>query len=115
MSTQNPDIECQLWDTLTGLQDGALDISASKDFPLALSFTIKDIMDITKSKGSYSKTFKIPATEQNNKVLLNIFADGFYDVFNFIENKTVKIFFNSQLIISGGFKIKATVIDSKKQ
>tara|TARA_R110000744_G_scaffold168571_1_gene286282 strand:+ start:10381 stop:13860 length:3480 start_codon:yes stop_codon:yes gene_type:complete len=113
MSTQNPDIECQLWDTLTGLQDGALDISASKDFPLALSFTIKDIMDITKSKGSYSKTFKIPATEQNNKVLLNIFADGFYDVFNFIENKTVKIFFNSQLIISGGFKIKATVIDSK--
>ena len=52
MSTQNPDIECQLWDTLTGLQDGALDISASKDFPLALSFTIKDIMDITKSKGS---------------------------------------------------------------
>jgi hypothetical protein len=116
MATQNPDVQFQIYDTTTTPNwtlIGEIDVSSSKDFPIALTFTIKDVMDITKSKGSFSKTFKIPATAHNNDIFENIFADGFYDTYNFVENKSAKIYFNSQLIMEGGFKIKATVIDSK--
>ena len=115
MATQSPDVEFQVWDTLSSpyTHEGSLDVSSSVDFPIALTFTIKDVMDITKSKGSFSKTFKLPATRNNNELLKNLFADGFYDVLNYVEHKIAKIYFNSQLVMEGGFKIKATVIDTK--
>tara|TARA_Y100000592_G_scaffold34341_1_gene54613 strand:+ start:4484 stop:7978 length:3495 start_codon:yes stop_codon:yes gene_type:complete len=116
MATQNPDIQFQIFDTTTTpdwTMLGELDISSNKDFPLAITFSIKDVMDITKSKGSYSKTFKIPATRHNNDILENIFADGFYNSEIFVSNKFAKIYSNSQLIMEGQFRLKATVIDDK--
>lgn len=116
MASQNPNIQFQIFDTTTTpdwTMLGELDISSNKDFPLAITYSIKDVMDITKSKGSYSKTFKIPATAHNNKILENIFADGFYDAIEFVSDKAAKIYSNSQLIMEGQFRIKATVIDTK--
>ena len=43
---------------------GSLDVSSHSDFPLALTFTIADIRDINSRKGTFSKTFKIPATKK---------------------------------------------------
>ena len=40
-------------------------------FPLALTFAINDPSNIDNRKGSYSKTFQIPATANNNQVLKN--------------------------------------------
>jgi len=48
---------------------GELDVTNHVDFPLALTFQISDIKDITSTSGDYSKTFKIPATKNNNKIL----------------------------------------------
>lgn len=47
---------------------GELDVSSHDDFPLALTFQISDIKNITATSGDYSKTFKIPATKNNNKI-----------------------------------------------
>ena len=48
---------------------GRLDASTTDDFPLALTFAVNDPSQIDARKGSYSKTFNIPATKNNNKIL----------------------------------------------
>ena len=51
---------------------GTLDVTSHSEFPLALTFTISDIKDINARKGSFSKTFKIPATKNNNRIYKNV-------------------------------------------
>ena len=48
---------------------GSLDVTDHLEFPLALTFQITDLKDITSTSGDFSKTFKIPATKNNNKIL----------------------------------------------
>ena len=48
---------------------GELDVTSHSEFPLAITFQISDIKEITSTSGDYSKTFKIPATKNNNKIL----------------------------------------------
>ena len=52
---------------------GVLDVTSHSEFPLALTFAISDIKDINSRKGSFSKTFKIPATKNNNKLYKSIY------------------------------------------
>ena len=47
---------------------GTLDVGNHHEFPLALTFSISELRDITSRSGTYSKTFKIPATKNNNKI-----------------------------------------------
>jgi len=62
---------------------GELDITDHSDFPLALTFQISDFQDLTSTSGDYSKTFKIPATKNNNIILKNIYIP------NILNNNTV--------------------------
>ena len=55
---------------------GVLDIGNSTDFPLALNFSITDVRDLNATTGSYSKTFNIPATKNNNNILKGSYMDG---------------------------------------
>lgn len=73
-----PDVDsATLTVTVTELTDldwdasivGELDVTSHSDFPLALTFQIEDIQDLTSTSGDYSKTFRIPATKKNNKIL----------------------------------------------
>ncbi len=52
---------------------GVLDVSDHSEFPLAVSFQISDIQDITSSSGAFSKTFKVPATKNNNNLLKHVY------------------------------------------
>ena len=52
---------------------GELDVTDHSDFPLSLTFQISDIRDLTSSSGDYSKSFKIPATKNNNNILHHIY------------------------------------------
>lgn len=63
---------------------GNLDVGNSNDFPLALSFSVGEARDLQARTGTYSKTFKIPATKNNNKVLKGIYNEGYY-----VKNNTV--------------------------
>ena len=115
MGADNTDILFQIWDKETNTQYGALDVLSAVDFPVAMTYNIKDIMDIKKSKGSFTKTFKIPATRNNSEVLSTIFVEGTYEAFKIIEGKVAKIYCESQLIMQGGFKIKGVVQDKMVQ
>tara|TARA_R100000734_G_scaffold19138_1_gene18447 strand:+ start:10894 stop:14409 length:3516 start_codon:yes stop_codon:yes gene_type:complete len=112
---QRANIQFQIFDNTDNSIVGELDIQSSDTFPVALTYTIKDVQDIQKSKGSFSKNFKIPATRNNNDVLKSIFSDSFYNSFEFVENKSAKIFVDGSLIMQGQFKIKATIQDKIPQ
>ena len=50
---------------------GILDASTTEDFPLSINFSVNDPANIDARKGAYSKTFEVPATKNNNKILKN--------------------------------------------
>lgn len=52
---------------------GDLDVANHATFPLALNWAVTDLKDISRRTGSYSKTFKVPATKNNNRLLQYIY------------------------------------------
>ena len=70
---------------------GELDITDHSDFPLAITLQTSDIKDITSTSGDYSKTFKIPATKNNNKLLRHPFATTTDSNINVNENRPCRI------------------------
>ena len=65
---------------------GELDITDHSDFPLAMTFQISDFKDLTSTSGDYSKTFKIPATKNNNQIFKNLYIANI-DVDNKVTSK----------------------------
>jgi len=47
---------------------GELDITDSQDFPLAMSYAVSDGKNLEQRFGDYSKSFDVPATDNNNKL-----------------------------------------------
>ena len=45
-------------------------LDLSEDFNTSLNFSVKDFNEVSKSSGSYSKTIRVPATNNNKKALL---------------------------------------------
>ena len=84
---------------------GELDVTDHSDFPLAMTFQISDIKDLTSTSGDYSKTFKIPATKNNNKLLKNTYIPNIDADVNLTENKKCRILVNNLFSITGLIKI----------
>jgi len=74
---------------------GELDITDHSDFPLAMTFQISDFKDITSTSGDYSKTFKFPATKNNNNLLKHLYIPNNNVGSDITERKNCRI-------ISGG-------------
>jgi len=74
---------------------GELDITEHSEFPLAMTFQISDFKDITSTSGDYSKTFKFPATKNNNNILKHLYIPNINNDNNITEKKPCRI-------ISGG-------------
>ena len=55
---------------------GNLDVGNSKDFPLAMTFSIAEARDLNSRTGTYSKSFRIPATKNNNRILKTSYMSG---------------------------------------
>jgi hypothetical protein len=55
---------------------GELDVTNHDDFPLALTFQVSDIKNLSATTGDYSKTFKIPATKHNNQLFKNLYISN---------------------------------------
>jgi len=70
---------------------GELDITEHSDFPLAMTFQISDFKDITSTSGDYSKTFKFPATKNNNNLLKHLYIPNINVDNNITERKPCRI------------------------
>jgi hypothetical protein len=108
MSQYLPNIEFIIVDSTTANVTGYLEIEDITNFPLALTYSIKDVQDPQSSKGSFSKTFKLPATEHNNTILKNLYSDSLYETFQYVEDQDVQIFVDGMLVLQGKFQVKGT-------
>lgn len=84
---------------------GELDVTDHSDFPLAMTFQISDVKDLTSTSGDYSKTFKIPATKNNNKLLKHSYIANIDTDVNLTENKKCRILINNLYSLKGLIKI----------
>ena len=91
---------------------GELDVSSHSDFPLALTFNIADYKDIEARKGSFSKTFIIPATGNNNSLLKNLYVPNSTFSGNPItEQKKCRIIIGRLYSIKGVLKISSVTTE----
>lgn len=89
-----------------------LDIEQTTDFPLAITYSIKDVQDPESSKGSYSKTFSIPATKLNNTTLKNLYSDSLYESHQYVEEYSAQIYVDGLIVLEGQFNIKGTTYNN---
>ena len=88
---------------------GDLDIISSDDFPLSLTFKNFDIRDLNSRGGSFSKSFKIPASKNNNRILGHIYKDGNIDVNNVRKDIPSTIYADNLPIISGKLRVSKVI------
>tara|TARA_R100000655_G_scaffold24_2_gene143 strand:+ start:7477 stop:10920 length:3444 start_codon:yes stop_codon:yes gene_type:complete len=113
MANYIPNIEFTIIDSTDASVQGYLDIENATDFPLALTYSVKDVQDPASSKGSFSKTFNLPATKNNNDILKSLYSDSLYNSFQFIEDKDVRIFIDGMLVLQGKFQVQGTKYKGK--
>jgi hypothetical protein len=94
---------------------GELDVTSHSEFPLALTFTIADIKDINARKGSFSKTFKIPATKNNNRLYKSIYKANTYSENNLLNKKNCRILINNLYSIHGLLELTSVGSSDKPQ
>ena len=92
---------------------GELDVTDHSDFPLSLTFQISDIRDITSTSGDYSKTFKVPATKNNNKLLSNSFNPKITQT-NINSKKPCRIVVDGSTTVTGLIKTTGVAGFGKK-
>ena len=80
---------------------GELDVTDHSDFPLAVTFQISDFKDLTSTSGDYSKTFKIPATKNNNNLLKHLYIPNIIVDNKVTEKKSCRILFNNLYSLVG--------------
>ncbi len=84
---------------------GELDVTNHSDFPLAMTFQVSDIKELTSTSGDYSKTFKVPATKNNNKLLKHSYIPNIDTEVNLTENKKCRILVDNLFSIKGLIKV----------
>jgi len=80
---------------------GELDVTDHSDFPLALTFQISDFRDLTSTSGDYSKTFKIPATKNNNNIFKHIYIPNSITNNKVTDKKSCRVLFNNLYSLVG--------------
>jgi hypothetical protein len=84
---------------------GELEITNHADFPLAMTFQISDFKDITSTSGDYSKTFKFPASKNNNNILKHLYTPNINIGNNITEKKPCRIISDGMYTQLGLIKI----------
>ena len=94
---------------------GELEVSSHSDFPLAITFSISDIRDINSRKGSFSKTFKIPATKNNNQLYKSVYLVNSTSSNNISNKKPCRILINNLYSIQGLLQLKSVGTSDKPE
>jgi len=89
-STQNVTVIDDLASTI-----GRLDLTDSQNFPLSLTYAVADGSNFESIFGDYSKTFKVPATKNNIKLLGHIQNE------KIIDSKNITMFKNCRILVDG--------------
>lgn len=94
---------------------GVLDITDSKNFPLSMSYTISDGKDLESRFGDFSKSFDIPSTKNNNKLLNHIYDPLIKDDKNISGLKDCRIMVDGITFFEGQIQVKGSQQTSRPQ
>ena len=103
---------------------GQLDIKDSDEFPMSITYLIADIKNLSIRSGSYTKTFNVPATKNNNKILKDIWNPNTYvdDVSSYtaaghkmLSRKPCIIKVDGTPVLRGEIKVKNVITKGKKK
>tara|TARA_R110000764_G_scaffold128843_1_gene216590 strand:- start:5534 stop:9880 length:4347 start_codon:yes stop_codon:yes gene_type:complete len=86
-----------------------LDILDGDKVPLALTFNSGDLKDPSKRSTGYSKTFELPASNRNQKILKSMTADGSHRDDSEIGWKKARISANGIVVFSGYARIEQSI------
>ena len=84
---------------------GELDITDQSDFPLALTFQISDFKDLTSTTGDYSKSFKIPATKNNNNIFKHLYIPNLIVDNKVTDKKSCRMLFDGLYSVVGQIQV----------
>jgi hypothetical protein len=82
---------------------GTVDLYGNES--INLIFSIKNIRDIAATSASYSQSFQIPGTKNNNQIFQNLFLIGADGEFDPRKKASCVLIVDSQQLISGTFQI----------
>lgn len=83
---------------------GTLELTDHSEFPLALTWSTGDFTDITKRSGAFSKTFKVPASKLNSRLLAYIYEIGI-NYYNKHATCQAEVLYNGIPFFKGKLKI----------
>ena len=91
---------------------GVLDITSSEDFPLSLTFQNFDVRNFSQRSGSFSKTFDVPATNNNNRVFNNLWKTGYIISSKKVAGNIPAVIYADNIpIVSGKLRITSITKD----
>ena len=103
---------------------GQLDIKDSDEFPMSINYLIADIKNLSIRSGSYTKTFNVPATKNNNTILHDIWNPNTYvdDISSYtaaghkmLSRKPCIIKVDGTPVLRGEVKVKNVITKGKKK
>jgi len=94
---------------------GTIDIGKDGDFPFTLTKRLASLNNISKRGGAYSKTFKVPSTKENNKLLNYLYSTNQKVVKGFRERKTANVLVDDVIIERGYVKITDIEVRNKTE
>lgn len=93
---------------------GVLDLMKGGDLPIAMNFQVKDINNLDENTAAFTKTFDIPATRHNNKVLEECFTANLVEYQKFVGDRikcNVKV--NGLTVLQGSFQVTSIMEKDK--
>ncbi len=90
---------------------GEMDLYPGEEINLVLS--VKDVRDITSTSASYSQTFQIPGTKNNNQILGNLFLIGADGNFDPRKKADCSLYVDSLQIIDGTMQVVGIDVDDR--
>lgn len=87
----------------TTMVGGMLDLFGNEEINIV--YSVKDYRDVTSTNSSYSQTFQIPGTKNNNILFQNLFLIGADGKFDPRKKASCSIYVDSQTVIDGTIQI----------
>jgi hypothetical protein len=107
-------VEIEIRDSSNSVE-GVLEIGSDLSFPLSLTKSIASLNSLAKRGGVFSKTFKIPATKNNNKLLVNLYSANQRNIKAMKQKKDALILVDGVIIERGYIKILDSLVGKRPE
>jgi len=97
-------VQIEILDSDNSIQ-GVLEVGNVKNFPISLTSSIADIKDISARSGSFSLSFKVPSTKDNDNLLEHIYLSQHKNYKDFDAEKDCRIRVNGITLENGKLRI----------